>query len=153
MARTDLGPLEWRTLQLAPFWVLSALTGTYRGFDALDLAVFASALDAAAEAPGRLSADVIASVRADLDGVLRDYEADDRPIASGLGAVAEVLAHASVAEARLVKLMLVGTLGVGIARARGPYGRVATTEDMRKLRVVVQLLADTPVRPARAGAA
>jgi hypothetical protein len=97
---------------------------------------------------------VIASVRADLEGVLREYEADGRPIASGLNAVADVLSRAPVAEARLVKLMLVGTLGVGMARARGPYGRVATTEDMHTLRVVVQLLVHTALpRPEHAGAA
>ena len=149
----DLSPSEWRTLQLAPFWVLSSLSGTYRNFDPVEMELFAESLEAAAQAPGRLTREVVAAVCADLRGLQQQYATDGRSIATGLCAVADVLAHTSVAEAAMFRQMLLGTLGVRLARARGPFGRSATAEDMHKLRIAVQLLADTSLPAARAGVA
>jgi hypothetical protein len=151
---SDLTAAEWRTLELAPFWILSSLSGTYRNFDPVELELFAEALDAAALTPGRFGRDVIASIRADLAGMQECYEVDGRSIASGLCAVADVLARTPMAEATMFRQMLFGTLGVRLAEGRGPFGRSATAEDMHKLRIAVQLLAaDTSPASERAGAA
>ena len=151
---SDLTAAERRTLELAPFWILSSLSGKYRNFDPVELELFAKVLDAAALAPGELGREVIASIRADLAGMQQCYEADGRSIASGLYAVADVLARTPIAEATMFRQMLLGTLGVRLAEGRGRFGRLATADDMQKLRIAVQLLAADP-SPAseRAGAA
>ena len=150
---SELTAAEWRTLELAPFWVLSSLSGTYRNFDPVELELFADVLEAAALAPGRLGRDVIASVRADPAAMQECYEADGRSIAAGLYAVADVLARTPIAEATMFRQMLVGTIGLRLAEGRGRFGRFATADDMHVLRIDVQLLADTSPASARAGAA
>jgi hypothetical protein len=54
------------------------------------------------------------------------------------------VARTPIDEARMFKEMQVGTLGRSIATARGPFGRAPSIEDIQKLRIVAQLLADTP---------
>jgi hypothetical protein len=150
---SDLTAAEWRTLELAPFWVLSSLSGTYRNFDPAELELFAVVLDAAVLEPGTLGREVIASIQADLAGMQERYGADGRSIAAGLCAVADVLARAPIAEATMFRQMLVGTIGLRLAEGRGRFGRFATADDMHVLRIDVQLLADTSPAYARAGAA
>ena len=143
--RTAFAPDEWQTLQLGPFWVFSALSGSYRDFDPLELELFAASLDAAADDAGELGREVLTSVTADLGGLREQYHADGRTIAAWLCGIADVLAGTPSAEARTFKQMLISSLGVRIAKGRGPFGRPATVEDMQQLRIVVQLLAGNPV--------
>ena len=37
-------PDEWQTLQFAPFWIFSAVLGSYRNYDPLDHAAFSRSL-------------------------------------------------------------------------------------------------------------
>ena len=53
-------PDEWATLCLAPFWVLAALAGCYRGFDPLEFEAFSRAVEEASDrARGRLGGEVL----------------------------------------------------------------------------------------------
>ena len=83
-AKPELSPDEWRTLQLAPFWMLSAVVGAYNGFDSLEYEAFTRSLHSAASAPGRLSQEVMTSVASDLRRLGEEFAADTRTIASGL---------------------------------------------------------------------
>lgn len=143
-ATGKFNPNEWRTLQFAPFWMLSSLAGVHRNFDPLEVEGFSRSLDNAAKARGRLAREVIASVSENRDWLLEEFERDRRTIAGGLCAVADLVARTPIDEARMFKEMLVGTLGRSIATARGPFGRAPSIEDIQKLRIVAQLLADTP---------
>ena len=150
----DFTAEDWRTLEFAPFWVFSALAGTYRNFDPVEFEAFSRALDQAAYARGRLSQRLVAAVRADLRELRRRYEGDDRTIAGGLCGVAEVLATVPVAEAQLVKEMLIDHLGRSFATARGPFGREATADDQNMLELVAEFLVASPTLfTGRTGAA
>src|SRR5918911_1244860 len=98
---------EWQTLQFAPFWVFSALLGTYRNFDPFEYDAFLRALGDAASAPGQLSSEVISSVAAAPGQVAERYQADNRTIAIGLCAVSTILNKAPSNEAALFREMLI----------------------------------------------
>src|ERR671937_479582 len=56
-------PGEWATLRFAPFWVLAALAGCYRGFDPLEFEAFSRAVEEASDrARGRLGGEVLQRV-------------------------------------------------------------------------------------------
>jgi hypothetical protein len=130
---------EWRTLQLAPFWVFSAVIGAYRRFDHRDYGAFARSVDAAAT-EGRLGREVLASVVADRDRLTVAYWVDGRSIGVGLGHVAAVLAKATDEEAELFKRMLIEEIGEGVAKARGRYGAEMSKDDANALTLAAQLL-------------
>ncbi len=44
--------------------------------------------------------------------------------------------------------VLVGTIGVSVATARGPYGRAASVEDLQRLRLAAVLMDSDNERPA-----
>jgi hypothetical protein len=79
-----------------------------------------------------------------LSEVLAEFEQDGRPIVSGLLQVDTLLATRPAAEAHAVRLLLVDTVGMGIARARGPFGVEATREDAERLELAEAILAPTP---------
>ena len=139
--RSGYTPDEWQTLQFAPFWIFSALLGTYRNFDRLDYDAFSRSLQTASAAPGRLVQEVIGSVTAERGRLTAEYEADSRTIGRGLCAVAAVLSRAPGDEADMFKEMLISRVGEGVARARGRYGQVISKDDAKTLELVAQFLA------------
>jgi hypothetical protein len=131
---------EWRTLQFAPFWMLSAVVGGYRRFDPLELEAFTHCLQVAALAPGRLNQDVASSVAREFAVVHQEYGADQRTIAAGLCEVARLLRRVPTEEADLFRAALVAEIGEGIARARGRFGRLMSKEDAENVELVAQFL-------------
>jgi hypothetical protein len=132
---------EWQTLQFAPFWIFSALLGTYRNFDPLEYDAFSRSLEMAAGAPGRLTREVIESIATERGRLAQEFEADGRTIGRGLCAVAAVLSRASGEEADMFKEMLTSHVGAGVAKARGRYGQVISKDDAKTLELVAQFLA------------
>ena len=131
---------EWQTLQFAPFWIFSALLGTYRNFDPLEYEAFSRSLEEAGSAPGQLSRDVVGSLVAEQHRVTQMYQADRRSIGRGLCAVATILRKAPAGEADMFKDMLISHIGVGVAMARGRFGRVMSKDDEKTLELIGQFL-------------
>ena len=148
---------QWSTLQLAPFLILSGVSGRYRDFAPTEMAVFERWLDAAARAPGNLNREVLTSVTADLNTIAARYEGYAGTISSGLTAVGDVLVGQPVREVNDFRHALVHVLGAGVARARGPYGQEPTTEASQMLVMLDEFLrsgisfAPDPVADAAAG--
>jgi hypothetical protein len=138
--RSRFTPDEWQTLQFAPFWIFSALLGTYGNFDPLDYDAFSRCLEVASAAPGRLVHEVIGSVTTERSRLLEEYAADGRTIGRGLCAVAAVLGRAPRNEADLFREMLISRVGEGVAKARGRYGKVISKDDQKTLDLVAQFL-------------
>ena len=139
--RDAFTPEEWRTLQLAPFWVFSAVVGAYDRFDPRDYQAFVRCLEAAALAEGRLGREVLASVVADRDRLAQQFRGERRSIGVGLFQVDAVLRKAGATEADLFKGMLVLDIGEGVARARGRYGTEMSDEDANSVVLAAKLLA------------
>ena len=138
--RGQLDSVQWRTLQFAPFLILSGVSGRYGNFAAEEVVVFERWLDAAARAPGSLSREVLSSVAADLTELSTEYECYGGTIVSGLTAVSDVLVHQPQPEIEAFRSALIHVLGAGIARARGPYGKVVTTENSQMLVMMEEFL-------------
>jgi hypothetical protein len=132
---------EWRTLQLAPFWMLSAVVGAYDRVDPRDFQVFVRCLEVAVLAEGRLRQEVLASVLADRDRLAEQFRREPRSIGVGLFQVDAVLAKAGPDEAARFKDMLVLEIGEGVARARGRYGTEMSEDDANSVTLAAQLLA------------
>jgi hypothetical protein len=131
---------EWQTLQFAPFWIFSALLGTYRNFDPLEYDAFSRSLEEAGSAPGRLSREVFSSLMAERHRLTEVYQADRRSIGCGLCAVATILRKTPTGEADMFKDMLISHIGVGVATARGRFGRVMSKDDEKTLELIAQFL-------------
>ena len=135
-------PEEWRTLQFAPFWMLSAVVGTYSGFDPRDFRVFVRCLEAATMAGSELGCELLTSVLADPERLAAQFREDRRSIGTGLFQVDAVLAgKAGPEEAARFKEMLVLEIGEGVARARGRYGTEMSEDDANSVTLAAQLLA------------
>ena len=134
-------PEEWRTLQLAPFWIFSAVIGAYDRFDPRDFQVFVHCLEAATLAEGRLQREVLASVVAERDRLAEQFRSEPRSIGVGLFQVDAVLRKAGGEAAARFKDMLVLDIGEGVARARGRYGTEMSEDDARAVALAAQLLA------------
>ena len=132
---------EWRTLQFAPFWMFSAVVGTYNRFDSRDVQVFVRCLEVATMAEGRLRRELLESVLADRDRLAEQFHADSRSIGVGLFQVDAVLRRAGDDEAARFKDMLVLDVGEGVARARGRYGTEMSDDDANAVALAAQLLA------------
>lgn len=136
-------PAQRQTLEFAPLWVLSMVTGRYRGFDDFTLAAFDSLLASAESVPG-ITRNVATALRADLSGIMAHYVTDSRPIVTGLLDVERLLAALPDDEAEAFRSMLVDTVGMGVARARGPFGVEATREDLERVEMAASIVAATP---------
>jgi hypothetical protein len=134
-------PEEWRTLQLAPFWVFSAVVGAYDRFDPRDYQAFVRCLEATALAGGRLGREVLQSVVADRDRLARQFHGERRSIGVGLFQADLVLRKAPDDEADLFKGMLVVGIGEGVAKARGRYGTEMSDDDAKSVVLAAKLLA------------
>jgi hypothetical protein len=139
--RDGYSPEEWRTLQFAPFWIFSAVTGAYARYDPRDFQAFVRCLEAAALAEGRLGREVLASVVADRERLAQEFRGERRSIGVGLFQVDAVLRRAGDDEADLFKAMLVLDIGEGVARARGRYGTEMSDEDAKSVVLAAKLLA------------
>jgi hypothetical protein len=137
-------PDEWRTLQFAPFWMFSAIVGTYGHFDPREYRAFLQAVQLATTAPGQLTREVMGSVTADHERLTEEYAADERSIAVGLRRVATVLDKTSHGDARSFKDTLIASVGKGVARARGRFGTEVSEDDAKTLTLVAQLLDGEP---------
>jgi hypothetical protein len=131
---------EWRTLQFAPFWMFSAVVGSYRRFDPREYQAFIRCLEVVTTTHGGLSRELAASVVADPDRVLQAYGSDRRTIGVGLIQVDAVLQKTGNNEAAMFKDMLVSAIGEGVARARGRWGSEISDEDARRVALAAELL-------------
>jgi hypothetical protein len=132
---------EWATLRFAPFWVLAAFAGRHRGFDPLEFEAFSGVVEEASDrARGRLGGDVLRRVALDLDRLALAFGNDHRSVVTGLYDVCRLLGRLPPDEAAVFREALVGGVGVGIARARGRFGRVISEEDERTVELVEVLL-------------
>lgn len=138
---------QWRTLQFAPFWLLSTLLGSYNRFDPRAVRVFTRCLVEAADDPtgGPLGRELLGSVVADLDEVAAAYDADPRTIGSGLVEVATLLERLAPEAAEDVKAVLFTGIGEGLARARGPWGEEISEDDAKTLTLAAAFLSFEPV--------
>jgi hypothetical protein len=136
-------PEQRRTLEFAPLWVLSIVAGRYRGFDAFTVQAFDDAL-ASAQSSGGVARDVAVSVRSQLPEILDRYGVDPRSIVTGLLEVEGLLGALPDDEADRFRSMLVDSVGMGIARARGPFGVEATREDLERVEMAASIVAATP---------
>jgi hypothetical protein len=148
---------QWSMLQFAPFLILSGVSGRYRDFAPEEMVVFQRWLDAATRAPGSLNREVLTSVSVDITAIAARYEGYSGTISSGLTAVGDVLVGQPVPEVDGFRHALIHVLGVGVARARGPYGQELTTEASQMLMMLDEFLrpginfAPDPVADAAAG--
>lgn len=132
-----------RTLQLGPLWVLSALVGTHTRFDEPDLAAFWDALvHEGLRAPAD-TRDLLGSLTVDRTGLLLAFELDGRSVVSGLRDVVTILGPDDLVQGYRRALVRIGG---AVARARGPYGRQISSEDLNRLLLVAQLLDYSPTR-------
>jgi hypothetical protein len=138
--REQFDSVQWRTLQFAPFLILSGVSGRYGHFAVEEVAVFERWLDAAVRAPGRLNREVLSSVAADMTELSAEYECYGGTIVSGLTAVGDVLVDQPLPEIEAFRSALIHVLGAGIARARGPYGKQITTESSQMLMMMEEFL-------------
>lgn len=130
---------DLRTLQLAPLWILSALSGVQSGFDENDLdALWDSIVDVIRRTTGA-ARDVLVSSAADRSGLLLDFELDDRSVVTGLGHAVAALDRLDPTTAYDFKLALL-RIGVGVGRARGPYGKKVSLRDEQTLLLIAELL-------------
>lgn len=126
-------------LQLGPVWILSAVTGSGTTFSRLDLDTFWQTVYAVAQRTSGAARDVIDSVLKAGPDLFLAFELDERPLVSGVRQVTEVLAGMDAQMARDYKLALL-RIGVGLATARGPYGRQVSPENEQMLVLLAELL-------------
>jgi hypothetical protein len=132
--------VEWRRLQVAPFLILSGVSGRYGNFAVEEVTVFERWLDAALRAPGSLNREVLSSVAAEITELTAEYECYGGTIVSGLTSVAEVLVNQPQPETDAFRSALIHVLGAGVARARGPYGKEMTSESSQMLVMMEEFL-------------
>jgi hypothetical protein len=135
----NLDPAEMRTLQFGPFWILSAVAGTYNRFKSYELEAFWDTVVAVAVRTSRPARDILTSMAEDRPGLLLDFELDDRPVVSGLRHIVDILNRLEPGASSAFRLALL-RIGVGIARNRDPYGRTITPEHEQLLELIAELL-------------
>jgi len=128
-----------RTLQFGPFWILSAIAGTYNRFKSYELEAFWDTVVAVALRTSRPARDILTSMAEDRPGLLLDFELDDRPVVSGLRHIVDILNRLEPEASSAFRLALL-RIGVSIARNRGPYGRTITPEHEQLLELIAELL-------------
>ena len=130
-----------RTLQLGPPWVLSALVGTHTAFEEPDLAAFWDAVVSEGLRAPAATRSLLGTLTVDRSGLLLNLELDGRSVVSGLRDVVTVLGPDDRVEGYRRALVRIGG---SVARARGPYGRRISSEDLSRLLLVAQLLDWSP---------
>ena len=130
---------EWFTLRLGPVWVLSALVGRVRFDDDERGAFWDAVTDAALRStgPGR---DLLGTAAAERRWLFDEFELDGRPVVSGLLSVTRLLERMDPDTLTDVRAELPACRWLGVALARGHFGRRMTLEDEQTLVLVEQLL-------------
>jgi len=135
----ELTPQDWRTLQTAPLWVLSAILGRQNRFDPLELAAFWRALDDTAAGSAGLANAVLVALSADFSARLREHEQEERSVVTGLWDVTAILSRLdSLVAAPFATALL--EVGEQLSRARGAFGKVISREDGQTLALLAALL-------------
>ena len=129
---------EWRTLQLGPVWVISAVLGRNH-FDELEREAFWEAVDAAAVGDSPLSWQLMQAMSRNREWLLDEFMLESRSIVAGLSQVTALLERTSPSASRETREAIL-RVGSGLARARGPFGRRITDYDAQTLELVAQLL-------------
>ena len=132
-----------RTLQLGPLWVLSALVGTHTQFAEPDLDAFWDAVVTESLRAPKDARGLLGSLTVDRSGLLLTFELDGRSVVSGLRDVVTILSPDDRVDGFRRALVRIGG---SVARARGPYGRQISSEDLNRLLLVAQLLDYSPSR-------
>lgn len=138
--RQQFDSRQWRALQLAPFLILSGVSGRYRDFAFEEMQVFERCLHQASRAPGCLTREVLRPVTAHVDEFAIEFEDYEVTIVSGLADVGNILIGQPPTEVELFRDALVKVLGTGLARARGPYGKDPTAEGAQMLAMLEEFL-------------
>jgi hypothetical protein len=137
----SFAPDEWATLRFAPFWILAASMGCYRGFDPLEFEALSRVIEEASDrARGRLGREVLQRVAMDLDRLAIAFGNDRRSVATGLWEVGRLLERMPEEEAEAFREALVSGVSEGLAQARGRFGRFMSEEDARTVELVAVLL-------------
>ncbi len=141
----DLTAQQWRALQTAPLWVLSAIAGRQREFEPLELAAFWRAVDDTAAGAEGLAHTALTALSADLAARLRDHEGEERSVVTGCFHVTAILGRLDPAVSGPY-ITAVLEVGERLARARGAYGRVISREDTLTLQLLAALLEVEPAQ-------
>ena len=139
MVDDELSPAHWRTLQLTPLWVLSAILGRQRDFHPLELAAFWRAVDEAAAGADGLASAVPTALSSNFSQLLKDFESEQRSVVTGLWDVVGILTGLN----REVGPPFVATvleIGERFCRARGSFGQVISRDDQQTLLLLAALL-------------
>lgn len=115
--------------------------GTHTRFAEPDLAAFWDAVVSESLRAPATARDLLATLTLDRAGLLLDLELDGRSVVSGLRDVVTVLGPTDQVAGYRRALVRIGG---AVARARGPYGREISSEDLNRLLLVAQLLDYSP---------
>ena len=137
--RDTFGPGDWRTLRLAPLWMLVAVSGRQSHFSAAELDSLWCGVDDAIIRSSGLSRDVLMSVRSDRAAVLDEFERENLSVVSGLFRVASILSNRPGDDTDNFAVTMM-RLGADLARARGPYGQSISRDDAETLSLLAELL-------------
>lgn len=132
-------PDSLHALQLGPLWVLSAVAGTSTYFTPVERDSFWRVVDGVASRTPTEARVVLQSVIDAGPDLFLDFELDDRPAVSGLRGVITALGRVEPEVAADFKNALF-QIGVGVAKARGPYGQQVTAESQQLLLLLAELL-------------
>jgi hypothetical protein len=135
----ELSPAHWRTLQLTPLWLLSAVVGRQRDFEPLELAAFWRAVDDAAAGADGLAHAVPTALSSNFSSMLKDFEDEQRSVVTGLWDVVRIL-NGLDREVGRPFVATVLEIGERFCRARGSFGRVISREDRQMLLLLTALL-------------
>jgi hypothetical protein len=97
-------------------------------------------MDVAAAGAVGLARESLVSVITDRERLVLEFERDGRPVASGLRAVASVLATLPDLESAHFTDVLFAQLATALARARGRYGNAISPEDAQTLSFIAAFL-------------
>jgi len=143
----ELGSRDWRTLELAPLWVLCAVTGRQSGFHPLELAAFWRSVDSAAAGAVGLANAVPVSLSDNFSALLKGFEQEERSVVTGLWDVVGILTRLDALVAKPFVAMLL-EIGENFSRARGSFGQVISREDRQTLLLLAALLELEPAEDA-----
>jgi hypothetical protein len=128
---------EWLKLQLGSVWVVSAIVGRSRLDELEEAAFWRSVEDAPQDSP--LGWQLMRAMTLNREWLLDEFELDHRSIVSGLNEVGSLLERVAPEVSRDTRECML-RVGVGLARARGPFGQRISDQDSLTLQLVAQLL-------------
>lgn len=130
---------QWRTLQLAPLWMFSAILGRQRDFEPLELSAFWRSVDQAAAGGSGLSGAVPQSLSRDFAQFLLEFADEPRSVVTGLWDVVAILDRLDPLVSGPFRQTLM-EICERFCRARGSFGQVISRDDQRTLLLLSSLL-------------